>query len=114
MGFSLSLPDVNQILHKVRPGPSLISSYAAAAWMILNKRRVNRIRGFAFGVLEEYRSKGVDALMYYETAKAAAEANYEWVELSWVLADNDKMNLPLQRMGSEIYKRYRIYEKPLK
>ncbi len=113
VGFSLSLPDVNQILHKLRPGPSVLSSYIAAGRMILSKRKVDRLRVFALGVLEEYRGKGVDALMYYETGKAAEAQGYEWAEMSWILETNEDMNRPIKLFESELYKRYRVYEKPL-
>ena len=113
VGFSLSLPDVNEILNKIRPGPGVIRSYIAAARMIRGRRKVNRFRVFALGVLQEYRGKGVDALMYYETAKAAVANNYEWGEASWVLENNDEMNRTIEMLGSEIYKRYRVYEKSL-
>jgi reactive intermediate/imine deaminase len=91
VGFSLSLPDVNEILNKIRPGPGVIRSYIAATRMIRGRRKVNRFRVFALGVLQEFRGKGVDALMYYETAKAAVANNYEWGEASWVLENNDEM-----------------------
>lgn len=113
VGFSLSLPDVNQVLHKIQPGPSVISSYIGAGRMLLNKRKTNRLRVFAFGVLEEYRAKGVDALMYYETAKAAAPRGYIWAEASWILENNEAMNRPIELFGSEVYKKYRVYEKTL-
>lgn len=113
VGFSLSLPDVNQVLHKIRPGPSVISSYIGAARMVLNKRKTDRIRVFAFGVLEEYRAKGVDALMYYETAKAVGPRGYIWAEASWILETNEAMNRPIELFGSEVYKKYRVYEKTL-
>ena len=113
VGFSLSLPDVNQPLHKIRPGPSWLGSYIAAGRMILSKRKTDRLRVFALGVLEEYRGKGVDALMYYETVKAAHANNYEWGEMSWILENNDAMNRPIEMFGAEIYKRYRVYEKSL-
>lgn len=113
VGFSLSLPDVNQVLHKIRPGPSVVSSYLGAARLMLNKRKTNRLRVFALGVLEGYRAKGVDALMYYYTTKAGVENGYEWAEASWILENNEAMNRPIKAFESEIYKRYRIYEKSL-
>lgn len=114
VGFSLSVPDVNQVLLKIRPGPSLIGSYLGAGRMILNKRKTNRIRVIALGVLEEYRARGVDALMYYETAIAAAPRGYHWAEASWILENNEAMNRPIKLMGAEVYKKYRIWEKSLK
>jgi GNAT superfamily N-acetyltransferase len=113
VGFSLSFPDVNQILHKLRPGPTIIGSYIAAARMVLNKTKTNRLRVFALGVLEEYRARGVDALMYHETIVKGVPLGYEWAEGSWVLETNDAANRVSKLVGSDIYKRYRIYEKNL-
>jgi GNAT superfamily N-acetyltransferase len=118
VGFSLSLPDVNQVLHKIRPGPGRIRSYIAAGRMLLpmmlKRSKINRIRVALLGVNEEYRARGVDALLYYETGKAAAANNYEWAELSWILESNEAINRPIELFESELYKRYRLYEKPLK
>jgi GNAT superfamily N-acetyltransferase len=113
VGFSLTLPDVNQPLHKYQPGTSRIGSYLAAGRMILNRKKADRLRVFALGVLTEWRSKGVDALMYHETVKAAHEHNFEWAEMSWILENNDAMNRPIEMFGAEVYKRYRVYEKSL-
>ncbi len=118
VGFSLSLPDVNQVLHKIRPGPGLVRSYIGAGRMLLpmmlKRAKINRIRVALLGVIEEYRAKGVDALLYYETAKAAAANKYEWAESSWILETNEAMNRPIELFGAEMYKRYRLYEKPLR
>lgn len=113
VGFSLSLPDVNQVLHKIRPGPSLVGSYAGAGRLLLNRRKTDRLRVFALGVLDEYRGKGVDAIMYYETIMAAVANGYEWVEMSQILETNDAMNRSIELFQTELYKRYRIYEKSL-
>ena len=114
VGFSLSLHDANQIIHRLRPGTTVIGSYIAAGRMLMMKKQINRLRVFAFGVLEEYRGKGVDALMYYETFKAARAHGYQWGEASWILENNEKMNAPIRAMDAELYKRYRVYEKSLK
>jgi hypothetical protein len=117
VGFSLSLPDVNQVLHKIRPGPGRIRSYIGAGRMLLSmmlkRSNINRIRVALLGVNEEYRARGVDALLYYETGKAAAANNYEWAELSWILETNEAINRPIELFESELYKRYRLYEKSL-
>ncbi|MFN2189677.1 MAG: N-acetyltransferase [Candidatus Promineifilaceae bacterium] len=113
VGFSLSFPDVNQLLLKYRPGPTVIGSYIAAARMMLNKTKTNRLRVFALGVLEKYRGRGVDALMYYETVTRAVPLGYEWAEGSWVLETNDAANRVSEMVGSDLYKRYRLYVKDL-
>lgn len=113
VGFALTLPDVNQPLRRIRPGPSLLSSYLGVARMYLNRYKTDTVRVLALGVVEEYRARGVDAMMYYESAKAAHERGYTYGEGSWILETNDMMNRALAMLGMEVYKKYRIYEKVL-
>jgi GNAT superfamily N-acetyltransferase len=113
VGFGLTVPDVNQLLCEIRPGPSLLSSYLGAAHLLWAKRRAKGIRVIALGVVEAYRQRGVDALLYYETAKAAARRGYTWAEASWILETNDAMNRPIALMGMRVYKKYRLFEKQL-
>ena len=52
--------------------------------------------------------------MYTKMQQNAIELeNYEEAELSWILEDNIQMNKPIELMGGEVYKRYRIYDKEL-
>ena len=114
IGFVLSIPDVNQVLHKIRPGPSVLSSYLAGLRVMRSNTKPNRMRVLALGVTEEFRRRGVDGLLYYESVMAAVRLGYRWAEASWVLETNDAMNRPIELLGSDIYKRYRVYEKALK
>ena len=110
---SVPLPNINEVLVKARPGPSMVSSIVAALRMLLGRRKLKLLRVFAMGVQEEYRARGVDALFYYETVKRAVQAGYTVGEASWILANNDMMNRAIEMMGAEVYKTYRIYEKQL-
>ncbi len=113
VGFSLTLPDVNQPLGRIRPGPSLFSSYLGAGRLLLQRYHTDLVRVLALGVMIDFRARGVDALLYYETAKAAAQRGYKWAEASWILETNDSMNRSIELVGGEVYKKYRIYEKHL-
>jgi GNAT superfamily N-acetyltransferase len=113
VGFALMVPDVNQQLNRLRPGPSVIGSYIAAARALRSRRKVEWARAIALGVTEPYRGKGVDALMYYHCIKAAAGAGHRWAEGSWILEVNDPMNRAIQMLGADLYKRYRIWQKDL-
>lgn len=113
VGFSLTLPDVNQPLRRIRPGPSSLRSYLAVARLYFSRYKTDLARVMALGVVEKYRGRGVDALMYYETAKAALERDYQRLEASWILETNDMMNRPIQLLGGKVYKKYRLYEKQL-
>lgn len=113
VGFSLTLPDVNQPLRRIRPGPSRLSSYLGAARLYLQRYKTDMVRVMALGVVEKYRARGVDALLYYETAQAAYRRGYHFAEASWILENNDMMNRSIKLMGGEVYKKYRVYEKEL-
>lgn len=115
IGFSLTLPDMNQALRKAYPRPGVPEWWTLLKllyyWKV--RRVVDTIRVFAMGVVESWRSQGVSALFYYETAKAALPKGYRRAEMSWVLENNLMMNRDIQAMGGRIYKIYRIYELPL-
>lgn len=113
VGFGLSLPDLNQPLRLAYPKPTTNETITMLklAWHWKVRRRVDWMRVFALGVLPEYRGLGIDALMYYETAKAAFRRGYKWAEMSWILENNEMMNRSIRMLGGEVYKTYRMYEK---
>ena len=115
VGVSLSLPDLNQPLHKAypRPGTPETLTMLKMVWHWKVLRRVDWFRVFALGVLPEFRGLGVDALMYLETAKNAARNGFRWAEMSWILENNDMMNRSIRLFGGEIYKTHRMYAKRL-
>lgn len=115
VGFSLTLPDLNQPLLKAHKSHSTPEWWTMAklAWHWKVRGAVTWARVFALGVLPEYRARGVDALFYLETAKAALSKGIQKAEMSWILENNDSINRPVQVMGGEIYKTYRLYDKVL-
>jgi predicted protein tyrosine phosphatase len=67
-----------------------------------------------FGVVEEYRSLGVDAAMLMTLAEQMiTEKRLESVEASWVLETNDQTNRLLDKFGAIVFRKHRIYEKSL-
>jgi GNAT superfamily N-acetyltransferase len=118
IGFSLSLPDVNQALLAAHPSsnPNPIAYNLMLARMMWHWKVASKItwlRVFAMGVVEEWRAHGVAAMFYYETAKAGLPIGYKHGEMSWILENNVMMNRDIQSMGGHVYKTYRIVEKPL-
>lgn len=115
VGFSLSFQDLNQPLREAYPRPSTPEWWTMAklVWHWKVRGNIDWVRNYAMGVIDEYRSLGIDALFYYETAQAAIRKGITHGEMSWVLEDNEKMNKPIQAMGGEVYKSYRFYQKAL-
>lgn len=115
VGFGLTLPDLNAPLHKAypRPGTPEWWTMAKLLWHWKVSRQVKWIRGFALGVLPEYRGTGVDALMYFHTLERATRKGYRAVEMSWLLESNDMVLRSAEMLGGKRYKTYRVYEKTL-
>lgn len=113
VGFSLTLPDLNQFLKQAYPKPGTPEWWTMAkfAWHWKVRGKVNWVRVFALGVIPQYRGRGIDALFYYETALQAMKKGIPNAEMSWILANNDMMNRGIRLMGGEVYKTYRYYEK---
>ena len=115
VGVSITLPDVSQALLKAAPHPKTWEPWTLLKFLWHYKVRscIDGMRVLILGVLEPYRGKGIDALLYYETAMAALPKGYKNAEMSWILETNEPMNRAIQFLGGQIYKTYRIYEKPL-
>ncbi|MCK4489813.1 MAG: GNAT family N-acetyltransferase [Anaerolineales bacterium] len=115
VGFSLTLPDLNEPLRLAYPKPNTPEWWTMAklVWQWKIRRKVSWMRVFALGVIPEYRNLGIDALFYFKTAQAALKKGIKMAEMSWILDNNDLMNKPIIAMGGEVYKTYRYYEKDL-
>jgi GNAT superfamily N-acetyltransferase len=109
VGFHLALPDYNLVLNKL--GGSLLPF----GWLkfLLLKKKIDRARTLALGILPEYRRRGFDALLYYEAMKEGVRIKCKWAEFSWLLEDNLDILRPLEIFGGRIYRRYRLVEKRL-
>lgn len=109
VGFSLALPDLNQAIRHAN-GRLFPFGLLKILW---HARRVGMARVITLGLVEAYRGRGVDGLLYLETFRNGADHGITEGEFSWVLEDNEPMRKPLERMGARVYKRYRIYDRPL-
>jgi GNAT superfamily N-acetyltransferase len=114
IGAMLPLPDVSQALIRAypRPGTPEWWTMAKLLWYWKVRRCVDTIRGFAGGVLEPYRGRGVEAVLFVKMADAVFR-RYQRAEVSWVLESNVMMRRTAEALGGEVYRTYRIYETQL-
>ena len=106
VGFSLCLPDLNQVLIHNRKG-----GIVGAGWHLFTKsKKIDLVRILVLGILPGHRNKGFDAVMYHEVVHRAAAHGVLLGEASWVLEDNDPMNKGAKLMNADRYKTYRIYD----
>ncbi len=110
IGVSLALPDFHQALRWSGGGRLFPLGLPKFLWYL---RKINQIRLIAMGILEPYRNRGIDAIFWVETARAARKHGYKRLECSWVLEKNDMMNSLGRTLRGRIYKTYQILEKQL-
>jgi GNAT superfamily N-acetyltransferase len=108
-GFALALPDVNDALRHLN-GRLFPFGVFKLLWYL---RRVGRIRILTLGLLPEHRRSGLDAMFYIEIFRRGSRKGYRRAESSWILEDNQLMRRALEKMGSHVYKTYRLYERDL-
>ncbi len=106
VGFSLTLPDVNQALKKIN-GKLLPFGIIR---LLYNLKKIKTVRVITMGLIPEYHKKGLDSVLYFETLKAGKRKGIIGGELSWVLETNEMMNRIAQSLGARIYKTYRLYD----
>jgi len=109
VAFHLAIPDYNLVLNKL--GGSLFPF----GWLkfLLLKKKIDRSRTMALGVLPEYRKRGFDAILYYEAMKEGVRIGTRWAEFSWMLEDNLDILRPLEVFGGRVHRRYRIVCRPV-
>lgn len=110
-GFSLALPDYNQILKKLNGRLLPFGIFR----LLLERRKIKGIRVITLGVIPKFwKSRMIAPSFYRRTYEVGVRKGYEWGEFSWILEDNVLMNRALTRLGARRYKTYRMYEKPLR
>jgi GNAT superfamily N-acetyltransferase len=109
LGFSVALPDYNQILARLN-GRLFPVGFLKYLWY---KRKITGLRLFALFVTAQGRRRGVSAALYYYTMLNACRMGYTHGEGSTIHEFNQRMNLDARKAGGKLYKVYRIYHKPL-
>ncbi len=110
VGFFPGIPNLNEILHHVNG--------LRYPWDYLKMLKYSSIQPKCLSVksvlvLPEYWGSGVSLMLFSEMFKRAQEKGYTWADLSLTSEDNPKTPMLAERMGGKLYKRYRVYQKPL-
>lgn len=110
IGFALAIPDINQVLIKIKRGRLLPTGIFK---LLFGQKKINYVRVIALGVNKEHRRAGIEAFFYAEIIQKAMEKKLTGGEASWILENNEMMNKGLLKMNAQVYKRYRILEKAI-
>ena len=106
-GFVLCYPDISAAIQ--RTGGRLFPF----GWYHLLRefKRTEWVNANGVGIVEKYRGRGVDAMMFVELAKAIKAAGYKHCDLVQIDEANAKMQAELAAFGVQFYKRHRIFRR---
>ncbi len=110
VGFALAIPDINQILIKIKRGRLLPTGIFK---LLLGQNKIDVLRIITLGVIPEYRRLGIEAIFYARIIQNSRKNGIRYGEGSWVLENNEMMNQGMRNMNAYPYKRYRIFHKRL-
>ena len=108
VGFILGFPDLNVILRRI--GGRLLP--LGFLQVLFGIRMVTDYRLFGLAVLPEYQGQGLDVLLYLQIYKALAP-RIRRLEANYILEDNPRIRNALEKLGLDLVKTYRVYEKPI-
>lgn len=112
VGFLLAMPDFNEALKPLR-GRLLSWGLLKALPYFLGWKPTKYVRCITLGVTAKARGRGIEAAMLAEALTTCLRLGYQRGEASWILEDNTPVQRTIGLFGGEVYKRYRVYERPV-
>jgi hypothetical protein len=114
-GFIVALPNINELIADL-DGRLLPFGWARLLWR-LKRRKATTARVPLMGVRKSFQRGPMGAAISFgmiERVRHALHADgIRSVELSWILETNQGMNSLIEAMGGRLYKRYRMFARPL-
>ena len=109
IGVSIPLPNINEILLRMNGRLFPFGIFR----LLFGKNRLRMLRIAIMGVHPDFHNKGIDAIFAYETYKRGEALGYYGATFSWILEDNYPLRNMLETWGTEMYRKYRVYQKKL-
>lgn len=110
VGFNIAMPNLAEGFRRARG-----HLFPFGLFHILRaQRRTRQLDSLVGGIRSDFRGKGVDALIGSATMAAAIKAGFEFVDTHHELEYNRKVRGEMEKLGGQVYKRFRIYRKFLR
>ncbi len=109
VAFVLAMPDINEGIRLARG-----RLFPTGLLKIIKTSKKTKLLVMLLGAIkDEYRNAGLDALMGVSILKEALTQGMEIIDSHLILERNVKTRAEFERMGGEVYKKYRIFQKNL-
>ncbi len=112
---ALAVPNLNEMTQDL--GGKLVPYGLPKLIWRLKVRGPRSARLIFLGIRKKWRHvrkyAALSAFLYAELNEGGRKLGIREGELGWTLEDNGRVNAGIQLMGAKLYKKYRVYEKPL-
>ncbi|MBI2388360.1 MAG: hypothetical protein HYV09_01975 [Deltaproteobacteria bacterium] len=113
--ISIALPNINEMIRDL-DGKLFPFGLPKLLWRLKVKGPTSA-RLVLLGIKKKFRIQkkygGLSTALYVEMNDRGKKLGMKWGELSWTLEDNAPVNLGIKMMGGKVYKKYRVYQRPL-
>jgi GNAT superfamily N-acetyltransferase len=109
IAFAISLIDANQAVKKANG--SLFPF--GIIKLLLEMRKIKRVRTTIMGVLKEHRNKGIEIAMVHKTIENGIALGITESDCSLIVETNTAMSSVLEKIGCVKYKTYRVLKKDI-
>jgi len=82
--------------------------------LLAAKRKLKTGRMMVMGIKAEHRTRAILPLFIHELYRRAEAMRAEGGEASWILEDNLQMVRAMESMGARLYRKWRIYDRPIR
>jgi GNAT superfamily N-acetyltransferase len=109
VAFVIGMPDMTAGIQKAR-GRLLPFGFLYILRAAKKTKQLDLLLG---GIREDLRGLGLDVFMGFRMIQAAQEAGFEIMDTHHELESNVKVRAEMEKMGGQIYKKYRVWQKAL-
>lgn len=109
VSFIIAMPDISKGLQACR-GRLIPFGFLK---VIAERNRSKQLNLLLGGIKEEYRGLGLDVIMGVKMLEEAGRRGMDCIDSHLELETNFRMRREMERMGGEVYKRFRIFQKKL-
>jgi len=109
VGFAIGMPDISNGIRKAR---GRIFPFGILK-ILRDSKRSRKLLMMLGGVKKEYRGKGLDVLMGVKILQSGIKHKMDTIDSHLVLENNIKMRSEYERIGCQVVKIFRIYQKQL-
>jgi hypothetical protein len=109
IGFNIAMPNLTKGIRKAKGRLTPLG----IIYILREAKKTRQLDSLIGAIKKEYRGRGIDVMMGYTTLVAARKAGFEFADSHHEMEDNLKVRAEMERLGGQVYKRFRIYKKEL-